>query len=204
MIGVRAALAVAPALLGHREVVADRRAVETGEVLLAGREVRGVRAVDEQGGVRERLRAGQEVVAPGERVEVVVLDGVEPVVRAALRPTTDDPRQRPPLRGGAYVEQPLAPRLVDDRAPVVLQHQVAMPAPEATLVRLGLEAVDVADVVPALERRRVTVTHDDADVGGDVADTAELVVDVGAGRQQREQHRQQETADHRATLEGSA
>ena len=50
VVDVASALVVLRALLGHGEVVADPGAVQTGEVLLAGRETVAVRLVDEQPG----------------------------------------------------------------------------------------------------------------------------------------------------------
>ena len=76
---------VAPALLGDREVEADPGAVVAREVLLPGGEAGAVGAAHQQPRVGERVAALEQAVAAGEGVEVVELDGVEPVVGAARR-----------------------------------------------------------------------------------------------------------------------
>jgi hypothetical protein len=59
-------------------------------------------------------------------------------------------------------------------------------APEPLLVRLRLEPVDVADVVPALKRCGLPVPHHDPDVVRYVVPhAAELVVDVLARAEER-------------------
>ncbi len=205
---VVAALAVATALLGDREVVADAAAVEPGEVLLTGGEPGGVGAGDQQSCVADGLPWLDQPVAAGERVEVVVLHGVEAPRLAPLRPGADDAGQAQPLLRRPYVEQPLTPRGVDDAMPVATQDQPRVPAPERLLLGLGLEAVDVADVVVAGERPRGAVALHDPDPRRDGRIAAELVVGIRAhgqvhpaarrGRRHRRgrPHGQQERQQH--------
>lgn len=119
----------------------------------------------------------------GEGVEVVELDRLEAVAGAAGRPAVDDRGEPVPLPRGADVEQPLLPGAVHDRPSSAVQDQVVVVAPEAQLAGLGLEAVDVADVVVPGQRRRGAITYDDPDIARHVPYAAELVVEAGAGRQ---------------------
>ena len=80
-------------------------------------------ALHEQGGVPLVVGAREQVVAAAERVEVVVLHGVEAVAGARVGPAPDDPRERVPLGRRADVEQPLPPDRVDHRPAAVLEHQ---------------------------------------------------------------------------------
>ena len=121
VVDVRTALAPAGALLRDREVEADRGPSQSRRGSSARR--RGRRG----GATRPAWRANafvsarvDQAVAAGERVEVVELDGGVAVVGAAVDPAADDAGQLAPLLGGADVEQPLAPGLVDDRAAVLL------------------------------------------------------------------------------------
>jgi hypothetical protein len=85
VVDVAAALGVLSALLGDREVEPGRRPVPLRPVLLGGRQARGVRALDEAGGVQLVVLPRQQVVAPAERIEVVELDGVESVLSRSGR-----------------------------------------------------------------------------------------------------------------------
>ncbi len=199
---VAAALVVLLALLGDREVVAHGRAVPLGPVLLGRGEPRGVRPLHEKGGVPLVVATREQVVAAAEGVEVVVLHGVEAVPGAAVGPAPHDPRQRPALRPGAEIEQPLAPDRVDHRLAVVLQHQrPVVVAPERLLLDLRLEPVDVADVVLVPDRGGVPVALDDADMVRHRAGAPELVVPVGASGRQGDRparvRRRQEAAEDR-------
>ena len=141
-----------------------------------------MRSPDQEPGERRGVAAVDQAPAAHERVEVVELHPGEAVGRAPVDPAADDPGQLAPLLPRADVEQPLSPRLVDDRLAAALEHQPPVLAPEPALVRLGLEPVDVADVVAAGGRRGPAVADHDADVAGQRSGAAELVVEVRADR----------------------
>lgn len=84
------------------------------------------------------------------------------------------------------------------------EQQPAPFAPEALLVGLGLESIDVTDVVTALNRRGLAVTDDDAHIAGHRAHSAELVVEVDPDRRglghsaSRGAHGEEDEAEHHA------
>ena len=80
------------------------------------------------------------------------------------------------------------------------------PVPEPLLLDLGLEAVDIADVVAPRDGVRLAVAYDDADVGGDRSRSTELVVDVGPDRQRlaREGGRSEGDEEQRCEQESEA
>ena len=178
---VAPALAVAAALLGDREVEADRGAVEAGQVLLPGGQAGAVGAAHQQAGVRDRLAALDQAVAAGERVEVVELDGVVPGPGAAVgstgrrwpRAAAASPRVRTSSSCSPHASSTTG-------RPWSREHQARVAAPQRALARLGLEAVDVADVVatgrPAAPPGRGPRCRPAPGTG---AGAAELVVDVG-------------------------
>lgn len=117
----------------------------------------------------------------GVAVVVVRLDGVESLVGACVDPAAD-PRGHPLALGRcAEVEERLVPVTVhDDLAVRVPQQQIGRP--RLRLVRLGLEGVDVTDVVQAGRGRVGAVAADDADAGRWRISAADLVVETRVER----------------------
>lgn len=135
-------------------------------------------------------RGQGEGAVPGDRVEagpgveVVDLDGVEAVVRAAFDDRADDLEDRCTSGGGGGVEDDLVGPVgvAYGIAGGITEHGRRMAGPVGA--GLSLEAVDVADVVGALDGLGGGVAGDHIDrgaVGQLIGDAAELVVEDTVG-----------------------
>lgn len=177
---------VAGALLDDGEVEADTTALrqQTGGVLLGDSQVLLVGAAGQEPGEGRGMPGGEPAAGPLVGVEVVGFHGVKTGLGAAVDPGTDDVHERPPFRAGGDVEQRLVPVLVDDglSVPVPQQQLGVAVLPEAGRVGLGLEGVDVADVVETGGRLGRAVAGHGPDSGGRGIGAAELVVEGGVRR----------------------
>src|SRR5680860_146989 len=214
---VVAALPVATAPLGHGEVVADRAPVEVREVLLPGREPGAMGPTHQEPREGDGLATGEHAPAARVGVEVVELDGVEPAYGASACPGRHDAREPLPLPGRTDVQQPLAPGRVENGPATPVQHQAHPLPPEAGLAGLGLEPVDITDVVVTWERRGCAIPHHDADPRRYAADAPELVLSAtleddgqwldrrhawsGAGEEQHGDRHERQPAAHGTPLD---
>ena len=182
---VEATFVVRGAGFDDREVKADLDAEELRGVLLGDREAPLVGSVH----VLPRKRDRSVTIDPSEArpgVEVVDLDGVIPGLTARIDEGHDGAKDDLALFAGRGIEDVLVrPIRVDHGTPGGVEEERIRPLaePHGLVSGLGLEAVDVADVVGADERLFRRISDHDVDPtlavrGGDPAVCpAQLVVE---------------------------
>ncbi len=185
--GVVSAFVVLAALLHHSEIEADLLACRSqlrgvlladGQALLVG--VGGEQREERLRVVRGEQSAGHARVA----VVVVRIDGLVALDCAFVDPDVHLLRDPLALGIGVNIQHRLPPFLVHDgRARLVVKQQIGIPL----LLRagLGLERVDVADVVHPRRGRGRVVTGDDGHPGRRGVGIVELVVEAGVHRWKR-------------------
>jgi hypothetical protein len=162
-----------------------------GRVLLRDGQAESVRDPHVRGRQRDIVVERHRPVRPRERIQVVDLDGGVAACTARADRRLDESGDLRPFGLRGRVEQIFVrPVRVGDELPADPHQQVGMIPNE--LLRhagLGLEPVDVADVVAETGRSIRRVAFDDRDVGRRIVSPAELIIEARAGRWQSDSGR---------------